>query len=181
MTRTRNQDCPKFLKVVLSDLSKPYLLSSYQTMLSDAGAPVAPMAKPQASVQKKKREWDRGCLMTPQKRADQPEFRGQMEVRGDQMWCIACHVPVNHLEKSYGSVHIATVRRCPAKFLERQFDKDSKNPLKSWKIKQGAKTGADLLITNNHELSRIITNNHEQNERVRSTNLWKTLVYRKTP
>lgn len=64
------------------------------------------MAKPQAPVQKKKREWDRGCLMTPQKRADQPEFRGQMEVRGDQMWCIACHVPVNHLEKSYGSVHI---------------------------------------------------------------------------
>ena len=33
---------------------------------------------------------------------------GQMEVRGADMWCSVCHVPVQFKEKSYAKVHIGS-------------------------------------------------------------------------
>ena len=50
-------------------------------MSSDTNVPLVPMANPQAPA--KKREWARGSNMTPLKRANQTEFRGIMEARGE--------------------------------------------------------------------------------------------------
>ena len=86
-----------------------FLFMSFQNMASNEDAPAAPIMAPMAvpsTPAKKKGDWERGAKMTPQKRANQKEFHDVMEVRGEQMWCSVCQVPVNHAEKSYATGHI---------------------------------------------------------------------------
>ena len=70
------------------------------------------MAKPPAS-EKKEKEWERGGNMTPEKRADHPEFRAKMEVDEEaddtliagavQIWK---NVPGPHNQLFGGAQHI---------------------------------------------------------------------------
>ena len=53
----------------------------------------------------KKRKWRRGKETTPSKRAKQ--FPEDMTVRGESMWCVYCDCPIQHMEKSTASKHIA--------------------------------------------------------------------------
>lgn len=65
-----------------------------------------PELLPQGGGGKKKRVWNRGRTMTPQKRALQ--FPDVMMVKDGEMWCSFCHVPVKYLEKATARQHIAS-------------------------------------------------------------------------
>ena len=76
---------------------------------SDAEEDVGPEGAPPVASKKeksKKRTWNRGAHITPQQRAAQ--FPGNMEVRGEAMWCRICDALVDHKEKSTATVHCRT-------------------------------------------------------------------------
>ena len=72
-----------------------------------------------AAAKAKKSKWTRGGKSTPMQRAAQ--FPREFEVRGEAMWCCACHVPVKHKEKTFAKTHLASAAH--KRFVEKKKTK----------------------------------------------------------